>query len=430
MEANLAELLTSTQNLQELEGRFRQAFPAELFSNVAVGIQSLHRESAYLVVNVSQVETINAVLFLDVMRRADCVAAKAVLYDILLHLEQLLRDDARKVESARYRSMTATKDAKRRDARDVLDSEGTRLRSAVKLFAFELLTGKADLAKSAVDILSAEQSMIDSALDQWQKNASEVKEIFNDLLHCLDGEAERSTTTPLTRVGVAAYTPPQSAPVLVVPALAKAALPGPTVPFSDLKMILTGSGSLSNVFVLDNQTHSAEWKTARDLLREAASEPLEPTKQQSLTNALTANTVARLGIQPSTFCSVVTHNPEIGAALVYRMKDPSPMLEAMMSSAPQEQTETVILHAAKSLRQVHVFKYIQQSLQRIKNAAANAKQDLVVSMVTTLHQLLAKYAKDNKELYISASQKTELDKLLQEYASHAEVASRRADLIQ
>lgn len=426
----LLELLsTETQSLQEVETRFRQLFREDIFTQVAMGMQFLHREAGYLIVNLSQVESIHAVLLLDVMRRADCIAAKAVLYDLLLHLEQLLREDAKKVESARYRSMTATKDAKRRDARDILDNEGTRLRSVVKLFALEILTGKANTSKTAVEVLAMEQATLDSALDTWQKNASEVKELFVDLLHCMDSEAERASTGPLTRVGVVAYTPSQSASHVIVPSVAKAPLPPPPVFCNDLKMLLTVGGTVSSLFLLDSQAHSTEWKTARELLREAATAPLDPTQQQALTLALTANTVARLGLQASSFCQVVSHNPEIGAALVHRMKDPGPLLEAMMSAAPQEQTETVMLHAAKSLRQVHVFKYVQQSLQRIKAAAANTKLDLVLNMVSTLHQLLTKYAKDNKELYISDAQKPELDRLLQEYASHAEVSSRREDLL-
>lgn len=437
---------------RQTETAFRAAFREEEYAKISLGIQFLRRDASLLVVGETYCETINALWLLDVMRRSTSAnaegiaSAKAVFFEVLYHLELLLREDARKAESTKYRATTKEGGAgqaggpTKRSATDVTESEAMRCRSATKLFGLQCLAGKVTSDGSPATLLAADQLAIDNALDLWQKNSTDIKETLHEIAHVAEMESERNSLGTLSRMGVPAYSATAASGIaassttrpllglqLLAPAVARAPLPAMV---TDIRYLL-GSAAFPQQLLFDHQWHSKEWRTAKDLVRAASQGPLTPQQQVEATQSMTTSTIPRLGISAPLMCSIATHNPEVAATVLNKIKDPAALLEAILSSsAPADHMETVMLHCVKSLRQIHVYKYVAASLARARSPTSSpaATKELVVNLASTLHQLITKFSKDNKELYVNDNQKAELGKLFEEHASVPEVSSRWADL--
>lgn len=451
----LMEILGSaTSTFSQTESAFRAAFQENSFGKVALGVQFLRRDAALLVVGDTHCETINALWILDLMRRSNgndsLATAKSVFFDVLYHLELLLREDARKAESTKYRATTKEGGAgqgssAKRNATDVTEAEAMRNRSAAKLFGLQCLGGKVALSATPASVLGADQQSIDAGLDLWQKNSTDIKETLNDIAHVAEMESEKNSLGTLSRLGVAGYASttsthrtsdddaPSAAAIgtiglqLLAPVVARAPLPAMV---TDVRYLLSNA-ALPQHLLFDQQWHSKEWRNAKELVQAAAQGKLTSQQQLEATQSMTASTIPRLGISAPLMCSIALHNPEVAATVLSKVKDPSSLLEAILSSsAPADHMETVMLHCVKFLQQIHVYKYVAASLNRVKNAAGQQAvlRDLVVNLASTLHQLITKFSKENKELYINDNQKVELGKLFEEHASLPEVASRWTDL--
>lgn len=433
----LLEILgLGTASFEAIEAQFRGAFREEQHAKIVTAIQFLRRDAGMIVGTPSPIEAVVAAFLLDLIRRgggtagSDAAGAKAAMFDLLLHMELLLREDARRAESSKYRSTTKeSAQTSKKACRDVVDSEGMRMRAATKLFCFQCLAGKTDAAQTPFAVVAMDQSAVDSGLDAWQRSGGEMKEILSDLSHTADSENEKLSTGALSKIAALGYAPATGAAQSVYPSLVRPPLPCVATTISDMRMLLN-LPSLGQQLIFDAQWHSADWRTAKALISEAAEKKLSPQQQTDAVQCLSSATVSRLGITAPLMCSVTSHNPEVAAAVLNRLKDAAPIMEAILSSqaCPSDAIETVMLHSVKSLKQIHVYKYIAGSLQRIQAAESGLQKELIVNLASTMHQLITKFAKDNKELYINDAQKGELGALFEEHNSIPEVASRWNDL--
>jgi hypothetical protein len=423
-------LCNGTATIQQIEDDFRAAFPPDSYGRIVEELQFLRREAGYLVAasNTTYIETFVSFVLLGVMRR-DCTAAKAAFFDFTYALELLLREDARKAEQAKYRS--TTKDApQKKPVRDVSDMEALRFRCAIKLLVLNGLLDRQDGSVTPVAALSADQQTLDSGLQQVGP-VGDVKERLAELAHL--AEKDMSRTHSLVH-GTAVAVSTDRSRACIVPILARPPLPAvATIIPGELKYVTGIPSGLPQQLVFDAHGASADWKTARTIVAAAARGPLAPSDEEALTAILASETgvLGRMLISPQVVCAVAIHNAQVCASIITHRPDISSQLVSaiiLSPAIPVECVETILLFTARILEQFHVFKYIQLSLSRIRATDADKQREGAKRFATTLHHLVTKASRDNKELYIADAHKADLNNLFGDYASVAEIASRWAEM--
>ena len=431
-QAALYDLLCkSSVSVQQLEQEFRSAFPPDAYSRVTEELQFLRREAGYLVAaTTTHSETFVSFVLLGIMRR-ECHAAKTAFFDFAYALELQLREDARKAEQAKYRS--TTKDApQKKPVRDVMDAEALRFRCATKLLVLNGLLDKQDGNATASSAFSVDQQTLDNALQQISQSSGDAKEKLADLAHLSEKESSKCHSLVHGAAVVVGHDQHRS---VVVPILARPVLPSvaPVIP-GELKYVLLAPSGLPQQLLFDGHGASADWKTARSILAAAAKAPLSPSDEEALTAILASErgVINRMLISPQVVCAIATHNPQVCASVITHRPDLSAQLVSAIILSPEipvECVETILLHTGRILEQFHVFKYIQLSIARIRaTESGDSQREVAKRFAMTLHHLVTKASRENKELYIADCHKSDLSTLFGEYPTVAEIATRWAEM--
>jgi hypothetical protein len=196
---------------------------------------------------------------------------------------------------------------------------------------------------------------------------------------------------------------------------------------------MAAPGGLPQQLVFDGQGASADWKSARAIVAAAVTGPLSPTDEETLSAVLASesNVLSKMIISPQLGCALAVNNAQVCASIITHRPDiSSQLLSAVIlsPSVPVESAETILLFASRILEQFHVFKYIQLSTARIRATEVDKQREAVKGFVTTLHHLVTKASRENKELYIADAHKAELQSLFGEYSNVSEIASRWAEM--
>jgi hypothetical protein len=403
----------------ELERKINATIAEEQHAKTIHAIRFLFLEAMTLGGANGPIETTNAIFLLSTIRGTELQSAQALLFDLLMSLELILRDDAQRLEQLKYR--TTSKDPQKKSAKDFADAELVRVRCAIKLFALRCLNRTVDLQRSVSELISLDQALVDVGLDELQKNGAEFKEIMSQLQHASEMESARNATAPLNAVGVSISIQP---PMCATPSFVRAAPAAPQKSVCDFRFPMD---VLSKQFLFDAQAHSAAWLKARSLIAVGCDAMLSTSDQGSLIQCLTDPSVLqRSGLTPSVVCRMAAHNALVVSTILSRMADPSSHLLEIISSSEvgPAAVETILLNCAKVLQQIHVYKYVAAAIARLKKLDGNARREVLLPLVSTLHQLVTKLSKDNKELYIAPAQKTELDVFVSDFSTHADITTR------
>ncbi|SCU68465.1 uncharacterized protein TEOVI_000664800 [Trypanosoma equiperdum] len=390
-----------------VEKEFKETFSKDTFAKVSRAIQRMIHD---MIASPDGVGLVSSFFVLDVMCKMNCEQAKSAFYDALLELERIMRQDVCVMEQIKY----ASKEAKEgRRAHESVNSERYRLRSAVKSFAFRLLANRVAPDETPLMAISDKQEQIDTALNAWESNGICLKEPIAGVAEAWTLEAEKNACGTLSRISATLDNGGRAALVLkpVTPQL-----PSLSLVSGELQFLLPAS-PLNDLLLINSEVPTEEWKTAKRMVAAGCKGLLNKEEQQKLLQTLLAGDVfARVGISSVVLSRMAEHNPDVAASLILKLpaQEANQCVQSILkSSVPSEHVETVLLHASKVLQQASFRAYITNKLHHFKEKTtlSNEDKDEVKNFVRTLHQLLTKASKENKELYVADTLKTDITRL-------------------
>ncbi|KAK7198373.1 hypothetical protein NESM_000796600 [Novymonas esmeraldas] len=414
----LDALFDNTSSFGTLSRKFRDGFQPSRYTAVSYEIGHMCKE---FVASPEGPGLIGALYVIDHMRKQESVAAKSTFYAVLIELEQAIRRDMFIAEQIKYTPKEA-KEAKK--SMEATRAEVFRIHCAAKVFAFQLLGDAVADDEKVASYASKKQESIDEALNAWEKASINIKEPMADIEHSWVSEHEKQQCGSLYEAAaVFDEQPSKSLALLLPPVTAK--LPMLPMQEGELQYLLP---SRSAMLLLDGAPPSEGWTKAKRLLTEARRSKLSKEDEQTLLGLLTESLVSRLGVSPHQLCELATHNPEVCASML--LKVPTASASAFIQllvkgNIPEENLQTVLLRAAAVLQQVNVRTFITTMVARLKEkgGSSSSAADSVKGFALTLHQLVVKASKENREIFIADSCRTDLEQLFQS-SSNPEVKSR------
>ncbi|KEG07322.1 hypothetical protein DQ04_10181020 [Trypanosoma grayi] len=406
-----------------VEKTFKESFSKESHFNVTRAIQRMVQG---MIASSEGIGLLSSFFILDIMCKMDCETAMSVFYSTLLELEQAMRQDVCFTEKIKYASKEAKEGKK---AFETSNTERYRLHCAAKGFAFRLLANKVGPDETPLAVLNDKQEQIDAALNAWESNSIQLKESISNVSHCWALDVERNACETLSKISAALDSEARAALVLqiVCPQL-------PSLPMTpgERQFLLPGPPSC-DLLMIDSEPATEEWKSAKKLINLGCEASLSKEEQQQLIQMLSSGDVFnRIGIDVGLLSRMAAHNPDVSAALILKLppQEGSQCVQHILkSSIPPEHVETVLLHASRILQQVNVRTYItgKVHLFKEKTALSSSDKEAVKSFIMTLHQLVTKASKDNKDMYIAEALKSDISQLC-ERCDLPEVAARWEDL--
>lgn len=400
-------LFDSSSSFGASEKVFKKIFPASSYTAVCGELEQMCKE---YIESTEGIALIGALYLMDSMRKEECLVAKAALYGILVDLERAMRRDMFVSEQVKY----ATKDSKDgKKAMEAIRAEVYRIHCAAKVFTFQLLADSVSGDEKAQSYVSKKQESIDEALGAWEKASVKLKEPMSDMEHCWLSEREKQQCGAM--YSSAAVFDDQTAwrSALTLPS-APVKIPMLPLQPGELQYLLPGASSL---LLFDGSAPSEQWSRCKKLMDAACKAVLSKESDQNLAQLLTKSIVSKLGVSSKLLVDLATYNPGICAAVLLKVPDTaaSAFIQSLLkSSAPDDNLQTVLLHASTVLQQVNVRTFISTTLHKLKDRASNASSasdDGVKGFSLTLHQLVTKASKENKEIYIADVLKSELEQL-------------------
>lgn len=397
-------LFDNSITFEGVEKKFKELFPTVRFSVVAREVKLIARD---LIFSCDGPALITALYTIDLMRRAECASATALLFDVLAELERAIRKDMFLHEQIKYASKEV------RDARksvDAVRADELRVHCAAKVFVLDLLGGKemGDTKPSAR--IAMKQDAIDSALDAWEKASAAVKEPLANATQCWTSErVKQRCGAPLEYGAVFDSTQPQRRSAVIM-TTAPAKIPSLPVTSGETQFLLPGQKAL---LLFDSEVPSSEWSTAKRLLHSAASSSLSPDDQQTLVESLSSKVMKHVDFRDETVCDIAQHNPEVCAVIVSKLSPAtarSRLQALIISKVSKAKVAVVLLNAPKSVEQISLRSFVVACLEELKDKTSD--KEAVKSFMDCVHELVVNSSKENKELYIADALKPDLEKLV------------------
>nr|CCC91980.1 conserved hypothetical protein [Trypanosoma congolense IL3000] len=404
----LLDLLSEGKvNFSAVEKEFKAIFSKDSFFNVSKTLQRLMHG---MIASPEGIGLVSSFFILDVMCRMDCEAAKSSFYDALLELEKAIRQDVCIMEQIKYASKD-TKEAKK--AYESNSCEKYRLRSAVKSFAFRLLANKVTSDETPLTAITDKQEQIDAALNTWESNNVQLKESIAEVAHSWSQDTEKNACEALSRTSVVLDHRGHAA-LILKPSTPH--LPSLALTSGELQFLLP-SLSLNDLLLIHGDPPTEVWKTAKQMITAGCKGLLSKEDQHKLLQTLLSDDVfARVGINSALLSRMAEYNPDVAASLILMLSPHEAnncIQNILKSSIPSEHVETVLLHASRVLQQTSLRAYITNKLHYFKEKAtlSSEDKDAVKNFIRTLHQLLTKASKDNKEIYVAEALKGDITRL-------------------
>lgn len=415
----LDALFDNTTSFGVLAKKFKDGFQSSRYAAVSCEIGQMCRE---FVASAEGTGLIGALYVVDYMRKQDSVAAKSTFYSVLIELERAIRRDMFVVEQIKYTTKESKENKKSMEA---TRAEVFRIHCAAKVFAFQLLGDAVAEDEKAVSYAAKKQESIDEALGAWERGSMKIKEPMADIEHCWVVEHEKQQCGSLYETAAVFDEQPNKVFALLLPSVA-AKLPMLPMQDGELRYLLPGKSAM---FLFDGAAPSEAWVEAKRLLADARKSKLPPASEQKVVRLMTESLVSRLGVSLQLLTELATHNPEVCAAVL--LKAPFASVGAFIQlllkgNIPDENMQTVLLRAAPVLQQVNVRTFIASMIHKLKEksaASSSAAAQSLEGFALTLHQLVVKAAKENREIFIADPFRADLEQLFQA-SSNPEVKSR------
>lgn len=413
-------LANSKDTLKKIEQSFNSNFPFHTYPAVLNVLQALLTEDTIVGLGFCT-ETLVSIYLLQRMGRTH-PGARMLLMRFAASLEQVVRDDTKKMEQLKCRQ--AMKEFKR-TAKEAVDSDRSTFHGSLKVFFFKCLLDTIDLDATPAKLLSMTQQEIDAAMAEWAAQPTTLKEKLHELTIRSTEETELNSLS-----GLGVYSTSSTPQVQPTPCR-----PLPCAPFlfpGELHYVLGTANE--QVFHISSNGHSDEWEQSSDLVKQGTTRVLSAAERQQLIGNIQKKPilVSRLGLTPSVVAGLAVNNAEAAAAIVSRVPDATDFFQriievpkAKSAAVSLENVDTVLLHGSKAVRQRNVNAYINRYCAHIRETG---DVDAVKNFAATLHQLVNKGSKDNKELYVSDGKKAELKEVLEPHKALHEVANWLASL--
>lgn len=315
-------------------------------------------------------------------------AAKASMWRLLQRAENGLRDDARTVETLKYKSSAAT-GTRKMTAHDATEMDAGRAHMLLKAIVFRLALNAFDKNKSARDLLAAERSDLETEAESWHTTPAlkqALVEATSDMKSAAESEAALCSTSRAVPVTVAE---PSKTPEVFAPQFRR---PQPTtLPIAASELRFVAGASFNATLSLDTRPHKADWATASRIVEAARQGEISSAQQQQLIQLLADKAlVARVGLSVTAFLDIVRHNPQTAAGIVPLVAPAEPYLDALLGlpNATGALATPVVLAATKLMQPHHVTMYARAMATHVRTAAKTEQQRLVGSFAVTLHQLV------------------------------------------
>ncbi|AYU78873.1 hypothetical protein LdCL_230005100 [Leishmania donovani] len=353
---------------------------------------------------------IASLYIVDYMRKQDNVAAKSTFYDVLIELEHAIRRDMFVVEQIKY----TTKESKEgKKSLEATRAEVFRIHCAAKVFAFQLLGDTVADDEKVVSYASKKQDSIDEALNAWEKASIKIKEPMADIEHCWVAKHEKQQCGSLYETAAVFDEQPNKLFALLLPSVT-AKLPMLPMQEGELQYLLPGKSAM---LLLDSAPPSEGWMISKRLLVEARKSKLSKDDEQTLLGLLNESLVSRLGVSPQQLSELATHSPGVCASVL--LKVPSGSAGAFIQfllkgNIPEDNMQAILLRASSVLQQVNVRTFISTMLHKLKERCGlPSAAESLKSFAVTLHQLVMKAAKENREIFIADTFRADLEQLFQ-----------------
>ncbi|KAH9593453.1 hypothetical protein LSM04_005683 [Trypanosoma melophagium] len=406
-----------------IEKVFKETFSKDCFFNISRAIQQMVQG---MIVSPEGIGLVSSFFILDIMCKMDYEVAKSVFYGTLLDLERAMRQDVCIAEQIKYASKE-TKEGKK--VFEANNADKYRLHCAAKEFAFRLLANKVNPDETPLTVLNEKQEHIDAALNAWETNSVQLKESISNIAHCWTLDTEKNTCETLSKNSALVDSRGRSALVLQI---TRSQLPSLPLAPGELQFLLPAPPA-NDLLLINTDPATEEWKLAKKMIVLSCEISLNKEEQQKLIQTLSSGDVFnRVGINVELLSQMAIHNPDVSAALILRLPPQEGnqcVQHILKSSIPPEHAETVLLHASKILQQNNLRAYITGKLHNLKEKAslASSDKDAVKSFIMTLHQLVTKTSKENKEMYIAEALKNDITQLC-EKCDLPEVTARWEEL--
>lgn len=396
-------LASANESFQSIEAKFKKSFEPSSYPSVCAIISDLAADGFTGAIG-SQVEALVSVYLCHVMS-STYSDANGALCMCLQQLDKHIREDARRLEQLKYRQ--TAKDFKKY-ARDAVDVDGFRCRTAIKCFIFQCILGQADTNQTPNKILKQAQTILDGMLEAWAATPGPLNDKLKDL-----GNAERSSLASNGIVS-SATVPSSTATFCRVGPLDTPLFAG------EMHYLL---GPESHWVIFDSKGHPKEWASLKRLLVAAAKQPLGPKERQELLQS--ASHAHQVDLTSAIVTSIASHDPEVAAALISKTSKPSQHIQKLLAQAEAgglslNHLDTVMLHSVKHLDASLISKYIQLSCEKASSSNDTA---VVKSFATALHQLVSK----NKDFTIPDNRKDDLKALFAKFSNVQEVVTWWSD---
>ncbi|KAG5478590.1 hypothetical protein LSCM1_05992 [Leishmania martiniquensis] len=401
----LDALLDSTSSFGVLSKRFRDSFQPGRYSAVSCEIGQICKQ---FVASTESTGLISALYVVDYMRKQDSIAAKSTFYDVLIELEHAIRRDMFIVEQIKY----TTKESKDgRKSMEATRAETFRIHCAAKVFAFQLLGDAVADDEKVVSYASKKQESIDEALNAWERASIKIKEPMADMEHCWVANHEKQQCGCLYETAAVFDEQPNKALGLLLPSVA-AKLPTLPLQEGELHYLLTGKSAM---LLLDSTAPSEAWMIAKRLVVEARRSKLCKEDEVTLLGLLNESLVSRLGVSPQQLSELATYNPEVCASVLLKVA-PGPagaLIQFLLKgNIPEDNMQTIVLRASSVLQQVNVRTFISTMIHRLKERGGSpTSAESLNSFALTLHQLVMKAAKENREIFIADAFRSDLEQI-------------------
>lgn len=399
-----ASLLASgNESFITIEAKFKKTFDIAYYPSICSIICDLASDGFTGSIG-SQVEALVCVYLCHVMTGA-YPDASGSLATCLQQLDKHIRDDARRLEQLKYRQ--TAKDFKKY-ARDALDADGYRCRTAIKCFAFQCILGQMDCNSTPSKVLKQAQSVLDTMLESWSTVPGPLEDRLKEL-----ASADRSTLASNTIVSSA--TVPAA-----TPAFCRASPLESQLFTGEMHYIL---GPESHWVHFDHNAHPSELAALKRLVVLATQQVLSTQDRQDLLQR--SARAHQIGLTPTIIVIIATHDPEVAAVLLSKSAFPSRYLQRLLDELDRGaltliQFNTIALHCGKCFDPVLAGKYIQISAERILKTNDSSAMALFAS---TLHELTVK----NRDFALPENKKEDLKGLFATYSTLEEVSSLWSD---
>ncbi|KAG5478784.1 hypothetical protein CUR178_05362 [Leishmania enriettii] len=401
----LDALLDSTSSFGNLSKRFREGFQPCRYSAVSLEMGQMCKE---FVASTESTGLIAALYVMDYMRKQDNVAAKSTFYEVLIELEHAIRRDMFIVEQIKY----TTKESKEsKKSMEATRAEIFRIHCAAKVFAFQLLGDAVADEERVVSYASKKQESIDEALNAWERASIKIKEPMADIEHCWVASHEKQQCGSLYETAAVFDEQPNNTFALLLPSVT-AKLPMLPLQEGELHYLLPEKSAM---LLLDCAVPSEGWMTCKRLLVEARRFKLSKDDELLLLGLLNESLVSRLGVCPQLLSELATYNPEVCASVLLKVASGSAgaFIQFLLKcNIPEDNMQTILLRASSVLQQVNMRTFISTMIHRLKERGGSPRSaESLNSFALTLHQLVMKAAKENREIFIADAFRSDLEQL-------------------